>query len=147
VLERARAATWPLEKSGDIPPRYLKGYMLRGTGEQKGKMKAGPELRRVVSFARLNLNDEVWQWGPESPFDLIFCRNVLMYFEPSRREHVLRRIVARLPPRGHLFVGDAETLSGFEGLRLVAPAVHETDTETSARSLRSGRGSDRNEAR
>jgi chemotaxis protein methyltransferase CheR len=129
VLERGRAATWPLEKAGDIPPQYLKTYMLRGTGAQQGKMKAGPEIRRVVSFHRLNLNDELWHWEPEREFELIFCRNVLMYFEPTRRERVLRRILSRLAPRGHLFVGDAETLNGFEGLRLVAPAVHIADTE------------------
>jgi chemotaxis protein methyltransferase CheR len=124
VLERAQAATWPIEKSGDIPAPYLKRYMLRGTGGQHGKMKAGPELRKVVSFRRMNLNDALWAMDVEERFDLVFCRNVLMYFEPSRRERVLRRIVSRLPPRGHLFLGDAESLTGFEGLRMVAPAVH-----------------------
>jgi chemotaxis protein methyltransferase CheR len=114
-----------MENSADIPPQYLKRYMLRGTGAQAGKMRAGQEIRDVVSFARLNLNDELWHWAEaQAPFELVFCRNVLMYFEPARREHVLRRIVARLPARGYLFVGEAETLSGFEGLRLVAPAVH-----------------------
>jgi chemotaxis protein methyltransferase CheR len=129
VLEKARAATWPVEKMGDIPQHYLKSYMLRGTGAQQGKMKAGGEIRRVVTFHRLNLNDELWQWLPEAQFDLIFCRNVLMYFEPTRRERVLRRIMSRLPPSGHLFVGDAETLNGFEGLRQVAPAIHIADTD------------------
>jgi chemotaxis protein methyltransferase CheR len=124
VLERAQAATWPIEKSGDIPAPYLKRYMLRGTGGQHGKMKAGPELRGVVSFRRMNLNDSLWATDTEDRFDLVFCRNVLMYFEPSRRERVLRRIVSRLPPRGHIFLGDAESITGFEGLRMVAPAVH-----------------------
>ena len=58
VLERAQSATWSMEKSADIPPHYLKRYMLRGTGAQAGKMRAGQELRDVVRFARLNLNDE-----------------------------------------------------------------------------------------
>jgi len=124
VLERAKDATWPIEKSGDIPDPYLKRYMLRGMGAQHGKMKAGPEIRGVVSFRRLNLNDTFWEVDNEGPFDLVFCRNVLMYFEPGRRERVLRKIVGRMPPRGHLFLGDAESLTGFEGVRLVAPAVH-----------------------
>jgi chemotaxis protein methyltransferase CheR len=124
VLERAKAATWPIEKSGDIPAPYLKRFMLRGTGSQHGKMKAGPELRGVVSFRRLNLNDTFWDVESEGEFDLVFCRNVLMYFEPGHRDRVLRKIVAKLPPRGYLFLGDAESLTGFEGLRLVAPAVH-----------------------
>jgi len=124
VLERARAAIWSIEKSGDIPAPYLKRFMLRGTGPQQGKMKARPELRSVVSFRRLNLNDTFWEVESEGQFDLVFCRNVLMYFEPGRRERVLRKIVSKLPPRGYLFLGDAESLTGFEGLRLVAPAVH-----------------------
>jgi len=124
VLERARAGTWSVEKSGDIPPHYLKRFMLRGMGAQHGKMKASEEIRRVITFRRLNLNDDQWHPDPDAAFDLVFCRNVLMYFDPERRERVLRRIISRLPPRGYLFMGDAETLNGFEGLRMVAPAVH-----------------------
>jgi chemotaxis protein methyltransferase CheR len=124
VLERAQAATWSLEKSGDIPPRYLKRYMLRGCGGQEGKMKAGPDLRSIVTFRRLNLNDEPWALEPYAQFDLVFCRNVLMYFEASRREMVLRRITKRLPSRGYLFLGDAEGLNGFQGMRLVVPSVY-----------------------
>jgi chemotaxis protein methyltransferase CheR len=124
VLERARAATWPIEKSGDIPAAYLKRYMLRGTGAQGGKMRAGPELRNAVTFARLNLNDDSWPLHAGELYDAVFCRNVLMYFEPRCRERVVRRILQLMPPRGHLFLGDAEGLTGFEGLRLVAPSVH-----------------------
>jgi chemotaxis protein methyltransferase CheR len=124
VLERAQAATFPLEKSEDIPAVYLKRYMLRGTGTQEGKMRAGPEIRSVVSFRRLNLNDEIWPVEVEARFDLIFCRNVLMYFDARRREQVLRKMLNRLSPEGYLFLGDAEGLTGFDSLRMVEPAVH-----------------------
>jgi chemotaxis protein methyltransferase CheR len=124
VLEKAKAATWSVEKSGDIPPRYLKRFMLRGTGAQDGKMRAGTDVRNVVNFRRLNLNDDMWSLEPHTQFELVFCRNVLMYFEPGCRERVLQRILRRMPPRGYLFLGDAEGLSGFEGMRLVAPSVH-----------------------
>ena len=60
VLAAARAGLWPIEKAGDIPLHYRKAFMLRGTGSQAGKMKAGPEIRDVVSFTRLNLNDPVY---------------------------------------------------------------------------------------
>jgi chemotaxis protein methyltransferase CheR len=132
ILEQAQAATWPIEKSADIPAVYLKRFMLRGRGEQGGKMRAGPEIRGLVSFHRLNLNDESWLFDPGSHLDVIFCRNVLMYFEPARRERALRRIVQRLSPTGCLFLGDAEGLSGFPGLRLVAPSVHAFRHDTSA---------------
>jgi chemotaxis protein methyltransferase CheR len=124
VLEKAEGATWSIEKSGDIPPRYLKRYMLRGMGGQHGKMKAGPEIRNVVTFRRFNLNDEFWSIEADEPFDLVFCRNVLMYFEAPRRERVLRRIIKRLPERGYLFLGDAEGLTGFNSMRPAAPAVY-----------------------
>jgi len=124
VLERAQAATWSLEKSGDIPPAYLKRYMLRGTGAQEGKMKAGAEIRDVVAFRRFNLNDEYWSLEPDAPFDLVFCRNVLMYFDAGRRERVLRRILKCMTARGYLFLGDAEGLGAFEGLRMVGPSLY-----------------------
>jgi chemotaxis protein methyltransferase CheR len=124
VLERARQATWPVEKSQDILAPYLKRYMLRGVGAQQGNMKAGPELTSLVSFSRLNLNDELWPMESAGPFDLIFCRNVLMYFDPHCRSRIVRRLLDRLTPRGYLFVGDAEGLGGFDDLRLVGPAIH-----------------------
>ena len=58
VLERVRTALWPVDKAREIPPHYLKQYMLRGVGSQEGWMKAGPELRELVRFQRLNLNSE-----------------------------------------------------------------------------------------
>jgi chemotaxis protein methyltransferase CheR len=132
VLERAEAATWSIEKSGDIPPAFLKRYMLRGMGAQGGKMRAGPEIRSLVTFRHLNLNVEIWSLDSEAQFDMVFCRNVLMYFEVGRRERVLRRILPRLSPHGYLFLGDAEGLNGFEGLRLVAPSVHTFKTNPPA---------------
>jgi chemotaxis protein methyltransferase CheR len=132
ILERAREATWPLEKSGDIPPAYLKRFMLRGTGTQAGKMRAGPEIRNVITFRRLNLNDEIWALDTEGKFDTVFCRNVLMYFEGRRREQTLRKILRRLSPQGYLFLGDAEGLNGFDGLRMVAPSVHTSRNNTVA---------------
>jgi chemotaxis protein methyltransferase CheR len=124
VLERARAATWPLDKSQDIPAQYLKRYMLRGTRSQEGNMKAGLELQNVVSFSRLNLNDESWPAEAAGPFDVIFCRNVLMYFETACRARAVRSLVARLAPRGYIFVGDAEGLGGFDELRMAIPGVY-----------------------
>ena len=77
----------------------------------------------------------------------MFCRNVLMYFEAGRRERVLRRIITRLPPRGYLFLGDAEGLSGFEGLRMVGPSVHTFKTNTEAHRPRSDDDADEKAAR
>jgi len=110
VLERARAALWPIEKSKEVPPAYLKRFMLRGRGEHHGRMKAGPEIRAAVRFETLNLNAESYAVG--GTFDLIFCRNVLIYFNASSKEHVVQRLLAALEPGGFLFLGHAETLNG-----------------------------------
>jgi len=124
ILERAAAATWPVEKSQDIPPRYLKRYMLRGTRSQAGKMKAGQELQSVVSFRRLNLSGEAWPVEETGPFEVIFCRNVLMYFEPACRARTIKHLLRQLAPGGHLFVGDAEGLTPFHDFRAVGPGIY-----------------------
>ncbi len=123
VLERAQAATWPLEKSREIPERFLKAFMLRGYGSQEGLMRAAPELRALVRFGRLNLNGEAWP--PAGSFDLVFCRNVLIYFDRATKERVVDRLIDRLAEGGHLFLGHAESLGGLTTrARPVLPTVY-----------------------
>ena len=122
ILERARAAVWPMEKSSEIPQPYLKSFMLRGVGGQEGLMKAGPELRALVRFDRINLNGDAW---PAGRFDLVFCRNVLIYFERRAKERVVGRLLDRLEPGGHLFLGHAESLGGLTArARAAIPTVY-----------------------
>jgi chemotaxis protein methyltransferase CheR len=112
VLARAGDAVWPIEKAKEIPEAYRKAYMLRGYGTQEGLMKAGPEIREIVKLARVNLVGEPW---PAGPFDLIFCRNVLIYFDRPTKARVVERLLERLDPRGFLFLGHAESLGGLAG--------------------------------
>jgi chemotaxis protein methyltransferase CheR len=122
VLERGREAVFPLEKAAEIPDRYLKAFMLKGRRSQEGKLKAGPELRSLVRFERLNLNAETPLPGP---FDLIFCRNVLIYFAKEEKRRVLLRLFAQLAPEGCLFLGHAESLTGvIESVRAVGPMIY-----------------------
>ncbi len=123
VLDKARAATWPIERAGQIPPPYLKRFMLRGTGEQHNRMKAGPEIRSVVRFQQLNLQADSYAVG--DGFDLIFCRNVLIYFNAASKEHVVTRLLARLAEDGLLFLGHAESLTGMRDQpRAIIPTVY-----------------------
>ncbi len=123
VLDKARAATWPIERAGQIPPAYLKRFMLRGTGEQQTKMRAGPEIRSVVRFQQLNLQADSYAVG--DGFDLIFCRNVLIYFNAASKEHVVSRLLGRLAESGLLFLGHAESLTGMRDQpRAVIPTVY-----------------------
>ena len=123
VLRMARAGLWPIDKAADIPLAHRKAFMLRGTGSQSGKMKAGPEIRSVITFERLNLNHTVYPI--RGPFDLIFCRNVLIYFDHPSKSSVVERLLRHLAPGGCLFMGYAETTTGIsDGLVSVGPNVY-----------------------
>ncbi|HEX9189478.1 MAG TPA: protein-glutamate O-methyltransferase CheR, partial [Vicinamibacteria bacterium] len=123
VLARAQAALWPVERAKQIPRTYLEAYMLKGFGSQAGLMKAGEALRGVVRFGRVNLAGEPW---PEGPFDLVFCRNVLIYFDRTNKTRVVERLLDRLAPEGFLFLGHAESLTGFtEGARTVIATIYQ----------------------
>jgi chemotaxis protein methyltransferase CheR len=122
ALHRAAEGVYPLEDAGDIPPALLKRFMLRGVRAHEGRMKAGPELREVVRFRRLNLNDG--DHAALGEFDLVFCRNVLIYFDGAGKERVLARLKERVRPEGILFLGHSETLGAAEGFRGVRPNVY-----------------------
>lgn len=122
VLERAKRAVWPLAKAEEIPEAYRKAFMLRGVGDQAGLMRAGPELRSLCAFRRLNLVSDPY---PPGDFDLVFCRNALIYFDRVSKAKVVERLLERLAPEGHLFLGHAETLAGLTtGVRPVLPTVY-----------------------
>jgi chemotaxis protein methyltransferase CheR len=123
VLEKARAAVYPIEKAKDIPQEFLRAYMLKGRGEEKSVMKVSPDLHRVVRFARVNLHAE--SYPLMGSFDLIFCRNVLIYFDQKSKEKVIAGILRHLSPAGLLVVGHSEHLGDTSPhLRTVAPTVH-----------------------
>jgi len=128
ALDIARAGIWPIAHAPQIPPRYLTTFMLRGHGSQAGQMKAGREIRSMLSFARLNLNDA--GYGMTERFDIILCRNVLIYFDAHSRRAVVERLVERLLPGGILMVGHAESLHGVSAaLRPLLPTIYELEPE------------------
>lgn len=123
ALDQARAAMWPIERRREIPERHLKAFMLRGVGEYRARMKARPELRERISFSRINLHDAGYPL--EGEFDLIFCRNVLIYFSADGRRKVVDQLIDRLAPGGFLLLGHAETANGLtERLRNEGSAIY-----------------------
>ena len=124
VLERARAGLWSIEKAEAIPNEYRRAFMLRGIRAHEGSMKAGPELRAAVHFAQLNLRMD--SYPVPHNCDLIFCRNVLIYFDQPMRAHITAQLVRHLQPGGYLFLGHAETLPpAVQGdLMVVMPTVY-----------------------
>jgi chemotaxis protein methyltransferase CheR len=123
VLEKARSAIYTIEKSKDIPPDLLRAYMLKGRGEHKAVMKASPALHRIVRFARVNLHAD--SYPLTDSFDLIFCRNVLIYFDQESKEKAIGAILRHLSPSGMLVVGHSEHLGAIApNLKTVAPTIH-----------------------
>jgi chemotaxis protein methyltransferase CheR len=123
ALAIAREATWAYAACSEIPENYLKAFMLRGCRGQEGKIKAGAEIRAAVDFFRVNLNEA--QYAVNGPFDLIFCRNVLIYFGKEDRERIVRRLLGYLSPKGYLFVGHAESLHTMhDAVRSVMTTVY-----------------------
>jgi len=123
ALDRARRALWPIDRAEQIPAPYRERFMLRGVRSRDGLMKAGPELRAVVRFGRLNLSRELPAEG--GLFDLILCRNVLIYFHPTSRARTLRALVERLAPGGYLLLGHSESPGDLMDLvQRVVPTVY-----------------------
>jgi chemotaxis protein methyltransferase CheR len=122
ALRQAIAGVWPIEKASEIPEQQLHTFMLRGVRSQSGKMLADDRLRNVIRFQKINLNDELPEIGK---FDLVFCRNVLIYFDVPSRTQAVNRLLGRLMPSGYLFLGHSESLlsSGLK-LRPVSPSVY-----------------------
>ena len=123
VLEKARSAIYPIEKSKEIPAEFLRAYMLKGRGEQKEVMKVSPEVHRLVRFARVNLHAD--SYPIIGSFDLVFCRNVLIYFDQRSKQKVIAGILRHLTSTGLLIVGHSEHLGSTSPLlKTVAPTVY-----------------------
>jgi chemotaxis protein methyltransferase CheR len=136
ALERARTARWPAQRMHEIPEAYRQRFFELDASQ--GDYKPSAELRSVVRFQRLNLCD--WYYPVTGHFDLVFCRNVLIYFDTDARAAVTRRLVERLAPNGLLLLGMAESLlavrdgslsplgrshvTGVLPLRAVGPAIY-----------------------
>ena len=122
AIERARALRWPLSAAEHIAPELLSKYFLRGIGSESGFMRLVPELAAAVDFELVNL---VHSPLPVGRFDLILCRNVLIYFPTSVRKHVARRLLAALTPDGLLFTGPSEGLTqNVSEAEMIAPHIY-----------------------
>jgi chemotaxis protein methyltransferase CheR len=123
VLAQARIGTYSITKSRDIPEALLKDWMLKGTGTQEGLMKVTTEIQAMAEFEKVNLAQG--PYPPDGHFDVIFCRNVLIYFDLHSKQKVVERLIRCLARNGLLFVGQAENLSSFNlQLKSLAPAVY-----------------------
>jgi len=122
VLQRARAGHYPMERARHIPAAYLKRYCLKGNGEQEGTLLVERQLRARVSFAQVNLNTELPKLGS---FDVIFLRNVMIYFNGDTKRQVVARVLSLLKPGGHFCIGHSESLNDIStAVQQVAPSIY-----------------------
>jgi chemotaxis protein methyltransferase CheR len=122
VLSAAQAGRFPNERLSEVPAHYLRSYCLKGVGAQEGHFIVGPALRSKMRFAQLNLNQPLPEVGM---FDVIFLRNVMIYFDQDTKREVVARLVERLHPGGWLVVGHAESLQGLHrGMQSVQPTIY-----------------------
>ena len=122
VLAKAQQGIYAAESFAAVPAAQLRKYWLRGNGDWAGAYRAKNELRALIEFRRLNLLDPVSHLGR---FQLIFCRNVMIYFDRSTQQRVVEALFRVLSPGGYLLTGHAESLTGLHhGLRSVQPAVY-----------------------
>jgi chemotaxis protein methyltransferase CheR len=122
VLEKARTGHYSLEQADNIPKEYLAKFCLKGIGSQAGTFLIDKAVRNRVKFAQINLNERL----PRGEMmDLIFLRNVMIYFNAETKHQVVQRVVETLRPGGHLFVGHSESLNGlYDKLKAIAPAIY-----------------------
>ncbi|MFU9135978.1 protein-glutamate O-methyltransferase CheR [Erwinia tasmaniensis] len=109
VLEKALAGVYRQEELRTLSSQQMQKFFFRGTGPHSGMVRVRPELANMVSFAQLNLLAN--EWAVPGPFDAIFCRNVMIYFDKETQEKILRRFVPMLKPGGILFAGHSENFS------------------------------------
>jgi len=124
VVESASRGRYPLADAKKIPIEYLKEYCLKGTGRQSNNFLISKSLRQKVKFARANLLDSQSSLGM---FNLIFLRNVMIYFDKETKINVLNNVMRQLNPGGLLMIGHAESLQGitFPELSLVQTAIYQ----------------------
>jgi chemotaxis protein methyltransferase CheR len=121
ALEFATTAEYTVDRSRGIPAAWLSRYFVPGKGGVKTNC-VSPRIRAQASFRRVNLVEPI-SWG--RLFPVIFCRNVMIYFDRETQAQVVGRLVAALEPGGYLFVGHAESLTGMaQSLEYVRPAVY-----------------------
>ena len=123
VLSKARTGLYSLERGRHIPAQYLKRFCRRGFGDHEGTLLVERSLRERVKFAQINLNNALPQMGQ---FDVIFLRNVMIYFSAETKRSVVARVLSVLKPGGHFCIGHSESLNGLsEAVTPLAPSIYQ----------------------
>ena len=122
MLEKAQQAIYPVEILKTLPSPQFKKYFNKISGQASGSCRIADEVRQMVRLAWLNLLES---WPMKGPFDVIFCRNVMIYFDRQTQQRLINRFWQLLKPGGFLFVGHSEGLSAINHkFRYMRPATY-----------------------
>ena len=122
VLDKAASAIYPMDAVKGIPKQTMHQYFLKGKDPHNPSVRLKQEIRDRVNFMRLNFMDD--DYGFRDTLQIIFCRNVLIYFDKTNQERVINQFLRYLEPGGYLFLGHSETIFGMTlPFRTVAPTV------------------------
>jgi chemotaxis protein methyltransferase CheR len=134
VLAEAQQGAYRADRFEGIPAHRLRRFVLRGEGRFEDWYRVRPEVRAVVEFHRLNLMERFSHLGP---FPIIFCRNVMIYFDKPTQEDLVNRLAECVEPGGYLLIGHAESLNGIgHPLQYVRPAVYQKPDTAATRAER-----------
>lgn len=126
VLDTAAAGIYAKARFQDVPPEVLKRHFLRGRGATAGFFKVKPHLASVIRFRRLNLMDS--RFPIKNPLDVIFCRNVMIYFDRPTQETLIEKFHRHLKPGGYLFIGHSESLQWVNhAFKSLAPTIYQRE--------------------
>jgi chemotaxis protein methyltransferase CheR len=126
VLATGAQGVYGIDRIDKMEPERARRFFLRGKGDQEGMVRVRPELRQLITFKQLNLLGD--GWPVKGPFDVIFCRNVMIYFDKATQRKILSRFVPLMKPDALLFAGHSENfLYVSESLKLRGKTVYELD--------------------
>jgi len=122
VLKIAGSGVYPIEKTKNIPQPILKKYFQKGQGQWDGYIRIKKEISDMIDYSRYNLMETP---SPNHEFDIIFCRNVMIYFDKQTQASVVNKFYNCLDKGGYLFIGHSESLTGMEhAFKYIEPSVY-----------------------
>lgn len=122
ALATARRGIYPLDRVAQVPPDWLRRHFQKGAGRWTGHVRVKLDLAQHVTFQRINL---MGHYAHPHPFEIVFCRNMMIYLDRSAQEELIARLCRFIVPGGYLLIGHSESLNGLQApLRCVRPSIY-----------------------
>lgn len=131
ILQKAAQGVYPAERFADVPSELMQRYFLRGKGQWQGHLKARKELTDLITFRRINFVEKPWPINAK--FDVIFCRNVIIYFNRDVQSQLFDEMAKFMTPDSYLFVGHSENLHWHHKLKSVGGTIYRLKESGAAR--------------